>query len=448
MLNISNNSVSKAENFKHLHVLKRVESKRSKRLVKRVSLVVLLLLIIIAFLPWTQNIRTNGKVTTLKPDQRPQSINTVIAGRIEKWYVQEGDLVKKGDTIAFISEVKDNYFDPLLLPRTQDQLTLKESTTDAYDKKASALNQQVMALGSQLNLKLQQAKNKLLQAELKVERDSIAYVVAQMNFKTATNQAGRTDSLFFDGLKSKTDAENRGVKAQQAKSYEMEAKNKWLTSKNEQINSQVEIRNITAKYDTDVAKIQADIFTALSSKYDSESMVAKLENQYANYALRQGMYYILAPQDAYIAKLVTNGLGEVVKEGSPVVHIVPTNYELAVELFVAPIDLPLLKINQEVRIIFDGWPAIVFSGWPNANYGTYSGVVYGIDMYLGLNGKYRVLVKPNPNAAPWPKALRYGGGTNNMILLEDVFIFYEIWRKINGFPPNFYTQENTQKSKK
>jgi hypothetical protein len=38
-----------------------------------------------------------GAVTTLKPNQRPQSIQSVISGRIEKWYVKEGDFVK--DTI-------------------------------------------------------------------------------------------------------------------------------------------------------------------------------------------------------------------------------------------------------------------------------------------------------------------------------------------------------------
>ncbi len=448
MLNISKNSVSKADSFKNLKVLKEVEQKKSKRVVKRISIVSLILIIVIAFLPWTQNIRTNGRVTTLKPDQRPQTINSVIAGRIEKWYVQEGDNVKKGDTIAFISEIKDAYFDPELLKRTKDQVELKESTAESYQNKVNALNQQANALTNQLKLKLQQAKNKVLQAELKVENDSIAFEASRVNYLTATRQANRTDSLFTDGLKSRTDRENKDVKEQQAKAYEIEAKNKWLTSKNELINAKVELSNIKAKYDTDVAKIQSDIFTALSSQFDSEAMVTKLKNQYANYSYRQGMYYILAPQDGYVANLISNGLGETIKEGSPIVNIVPTNYSLAVELFVEPIDLPLINIGQEIRIIFDGWPAIVFSGWPNTSYGTYSGLVYGIDMYIGTNGKYRILVEPNPNEQPWPKALRFGGGTNNMILLEDVFIGYEIWRKINGFPPNFYQPEKHQKVKK
>lgn len=445
MLNISEKSVAKAENFKHLRMLKVVEGKQSRKVVKRISLVTIILLIVIAFLPWTQNIRTDGKVTTLKPDQRPQTINSVIAGKIEQWYVQEGDMVFKGDTIAFISEIKDDYFDPLLLERTKNQLGLKESTANSYNNKVQALNQQAIALTNQLELKLQQAKNKLIQAELKVENDSINYQAASLNYKTAIEQANRMDTLFNDGLKSKTDLENRDVKAQQAKAYEIDARNKWLTSKNELINVKVELSNIKAKYDTDLAKIQADMYTAMSSKYDSDGMVTKLKNQYSNYETRKGMHYILAPQDCYIAKLISNGIGETIKEGSPIVNIVPTNYNLAVELFVEPIDLPLLNVGQEVRIIFDGWPAIVFSGWPNTSYGTYGGIVYGIDMYAGTNGKYRILVAPDPNTEPWPKALRFGSGTNNMILLEDVFIGYEIWRKINGFPPNYYETNSSIK---
>jgi multidrug efflux pump subunit AcrA (membrane-fusion protein) len=57
-------------------------------------------------------------VTTLKPNQRPQSIQSVISGRIENWYVQEGDFVKQ-DTILFISEIKEDYMDPNLVANTE-----------------------------------------------------------------------------------------------------------------------------------------------------------------------------------------------------------------------------------------------------------------------------------------------------------------------------------------
>jgi len=84
--------------------------------------------IVLLFMPWTQNISGSGAVTTLKPDQRPQTIHSAIAGRIEKWYVKEGDYVQKGDTILFISEVKEDYLDPNLMENTKIKWKLKNGT--------------------------------------------------------------------------------------------------------------------------------------------------------------------------------------------------------------------------------------------------------------------------------------------------------------------------------
>lgn len=69
------------------------DSKDRKRII-RIS-IILIILIGFIFLPWTQNIQTTGTVTTLRPEQRPQELNTLIAGKIDKWYVKEGDIVKK-----------------------------------------------------------------------------------------------------------------------------------------------------------------------------------------------------------------------------------------------------------------------------------------------------------------------------------------------------------------
>ena len=95
---------------------------------------------------------------------------------------------------------------------------------------------------------------------------------------------------------------------------------------------------------------------------------------------------------------------------------------------------------------FDGWPAIVFSGWPNTSYGTYGGQIFAIDNFISDNGKYRVLVAPDPKDPPWPEALRVGSGTTNLLLLKEVTIGYELWRKLNGFPPDYY-KTNTSHQK-
>lgn len=438
MLNISKESVTARVEENNFRTLRKVEGRSSRRTFIRFLYIISIVSIILLFLPWTQNIRTSGNVTTLKPDQRPQTINSVIPGRIEKWYVQEGDFVKEGDTIVFLSEIKDKYFDTSLLSRTQDQLDLKSSSVESYKSKVLALNGQRNALEKLRKLKIQQAKNKLLQARLKAQQDSNNYQAAIENYRAASNQFKRMDTLNQEGLKSLTELENRRVKEQKALAYKIETQNKWLASQNEIINAQVELSNIKVKFDSDIAKVNSDIYSTLSTQFDSQGTVTKMMNELSNYSKRNSLYYVLAPQDGYVSSLVYAGIGETIKEGSPLVRIMPTTYQLAVELFVEPIDLPLLQVGQEVRIQFDGWPAVVFSGWPNTSYGTYGGKVYAMDMFLGENGKYRILVEPDTTEHPWPKALMYGGGTNNMILLNDVPIWYELWRKINGFPPDFY----------
>ena len=155
------------------------------------------------------------------------------------------------------------------------------------------------------------------------------------------------------------------------------------------------------------------------------------------------MYYIKAPQSGYINKVLQAGIGETFKEGDKLVGIMPKTYDKAVEIYLAPLDLPLIHKGEKARIQFDGWPAIVFNGWPNASYGTYGGVIIAIETFISPNGKYRVLLAQDPDDESWPDQLRVGSGANAIALLEDVPIWYELWRQLNGFPPNYYQPEIT-----
>lgn len=450
MLNISNNSVKLNIDQAKYSALVLVESKISGRVFLRLLSAFFGMLFILLMLPWTQNIQSRGNVTTMSPDQRPQSIQSIIAGRIEKWYVREGDYVNKGDTILFISETKADYLDPELLNRTQDQLKSKEMAVNSYMEKVKALDAQIDALVQTSQLKLEQAKNKYKQANLKVASDSIYFEASGNNFTTAKTQFERTQGLYEKGLKSLTELENKRVSMQKAEAGFIEAENKLLTSKNEVINAKVELTSIAAQYRDDIAKANSEKYTALSSMYDAEATVTKLQNQFMNYSVRNGMYYITAPQDGFVTKALQSGIGENIKEGAEIVSIMPAKYDLAVEMYVRPIDLPLLQKAEHVRIQFDGWPAIVFSGWPNSSYGTYGGTVFAIDNFISPNGMYRVMVAPDSTEYGWPDALRVGAGTHSMVLLNDVPIWYELWRQINGFPPDYYElgSAETKKDKK
>ena len=159
------------------------------------------------------------------------------------------------------------------------------------------------------------------------------------------------------------------------------------------------------------------------------------------------MRFILAPQNGYINKAIRAGIGETFKEGEQLVGIMPSDYDLAVETYVAPIDLPLIHVGEQIRVQFDGWPAIVFSGWPDASFGTYGGKVVAVETFISPNGKFRVLIAPDETKETWPKNVRVGSGARTIALLNDVPIWYELWRKINGFPPDYYTPKTATTSK-
>jgi len=432
----------------NLSSLQRLEKNHSSNRLRKSIVCILIVLILIMLLPWTQNIRTNGNVVTLRPEQRPQSIQSIIPGRIEKWYVKDGDYVKKGDTILFLSEIKENYLDPNLVGRTEKQLKNKELSVVSYGDKISALDTRIDALIEANKLKLQQAKIKLNQAYLKLKTDSIEFHTAQINARIAEQQYERFEKLYKDNLKSLTELETRKLAFQRAQAAQVSAQQKYLQSANDIMDAKVEYQSIEAKYRDEISKAESDKFATLSSLYDTEVDVIKLQNQAANYSIRNGMYYVLAPQDGLVTKILSSGIGETIKQGESIATIMPENYDLAIEMYVRPMDLPLLQKGQKVRVQFDGWPAIVFSGWPTASFGTFGGKIFAIDQFANEEGNFRVLVAPNIQDKSWPKALRVGGGAKAMILLDDVMIGYELWRKINGFPPNFYHEKKTTKKTK
>lgn len=438
MLNLSPNKIDHKINRGRYASFSLVKDFRAGKIFSRLLVTLFIMFLIILFLPWTQNIRSKGYVTTLTPEQRPQTINSIIAGRIEKWFVREGNYVNKGDTILFISEIKDEYFDPDLLERTEDQILAKELTVNSYMEKVKALDSQIDALIKTKRLKLEQAENYLRQAQLKIQSDSADLEAAEINYKIADEQYDRMVKLNEQGLKSLTDLEARKSKKQEALSKKISAENKLLTTRNELINAEIEITSIENQFRDKLSKAESEKYASLSQMYDAEALVTKMQNQYMNYSVRSGLYYITAPQDGYITKAIRSGLGETIKEGEELISIMPSQYDLAVEMYIKPVDLPLVRIGQPVQFLFDGWPSIVFSGWPNASYGTFAGEVVAIDNFISPNGKYRILVSPDKDDKEWPDGLRVGSGATGLALLEDVPIWYEIWRKLNGFPPNYY----------
>jgi multidrug efflux pump subunit AcrA (membrane-fusion protein) len=408
---------------------------------------VVITLFLFLFLPWTQNIRSKGRVTTLRPEQRPQEINTIIGGRIVNWQVKEGDRVKKGDTLLQLTEVKESYLDPQLVQRTGEQLSAKQRSISFYQSKADAAASQLTALQREQQLKLEQNRNKLEQQTRTIEAAEQDLQAAKNEVSVNERQLQAGQDLFQSGAISLVDLERRKVNYQNALAKKVTAENNLANEKQERVILEIEQNTIRQSFAEKIAKAQGEQMQAFSEAATGEAEAAKLQNLYASYVIRNNMYFILAPQDGQVINARKAGIGEIVKDGERILDIVPDKMQKAVELFVRPVDLPLVNLGQKVRFWFDGFPAIVFSGWPQASYGTFGGVVAAVERNVNTDGKFRILVAEDPEEKPWPAQLRMGAGAQGMALLKDVPIWYELWRNINGFPPDYYQPKSNPPTK-
>lgn len=403
--------------------------------------------VFIMFLPWTQNIKTQGNVSTLYQEQRPQKLNSPIPGRIIKWYVKNGDVVKKGDTILQISEIKDDYLDPLLVERTQEQVQAKKGVRDYYNAKISTTENQIAAISAAKDLKLNQIKIKIAQLQNKLKAEQAELTAVNNELKIAQDQLNRQNKMYEEGLVSLTQLQQRNVSYQNALAKKTSAENKLAQTQQEIAAQNIEQNAVIQEYTEKISKTEGDRFQSMGQVAGSTGDIAKLENQVATYKVRKGLYYILATQDGQITQLTKAGIGEIVKDAETIGIIVPKKIDYIAEIYVKPVDLPLIRENQKVMLTFDGFPAIVFSGWPNSSYGTFSGKIIAIENSISENGLFKAIVAEDKTQKRWPPNMKIGTGASGIAILNDVPIWYEIWRNINGFPPDYY-QVNTQKNEK
>lgn len=403
--------------------------------------------VFIMFLPWTQNIKTQGNVSTLYQEQRPQKLNSPIPGRIIKWYVKNGDVVKKGDTILQISEIKDDYLDPLLVERTQEQVQAKKGVREYYNAKISTTENQIAAISAAKDLKLNQIKIKIAQLQNKLKAEQAELTAVNNELKIAQDQLNRQNKMYEEGLVSLTQLQQRNVSYQNALAKKTSAENKLAQTQQEIAAQNIEQNAVIQEYTEKISKTEGDRFQSMGQVAGSTGDIAKLENQVATYKVRKGLYYILATQDGQITQLTKAGIGEIVKDAETIGIIVPKKIDYIAEIYVKPVDLPLIRENQKVMLTFDGFPAIVFSGWPNSSYGTFSGKIIAIENSISENGLFKAIVAEDKTQKRWPPNMKIGTGASGIAILNDVPIWYEIWRNINGFPPDYY-QVNTQKNEK
>ncbi|MEO9478109.1 MAG: HlyD family efflux transporter periplasmic adaptor subunit [Cyclobacteriaceae bacterium] len=446
MLKISNDDIKNVLDDDQFYSLRTLKTPHLARDLARVLMVLSILVVLGLFLPWQQNIRGSGTLTAFDPAKRPQTIESAIAGRIDSWRIREGQFVTKGDTILTLAEVKEKYFDPNLLQRTLEQIAAKESSIESKVKKKQALENQISALEKGMRIKLTQTKNKLAQARLKVASDSIKYASEQIAYNNSLAIFNRNKLLYEAGNISQNKFNDMESKMQLHKAKLVSAQNQWIQTQSEAAIAEADLAGFEAQYLEKISKSKSDLNNTLADLYDAQGSLSKLKNHYSNLSIRNDQYTIIAPQSGYMVRALKSGLGETIKEGEAVATIMPADTDLCAEMYIKAMDLPFISAGRKVRVQFDGWPSIQFSGWPNASVGTFGGIVRTIDRTDSKAGKFRILVTPDPDEEEWPEQLRVGSGIKGWVMLDNVAVWFELWRNLNGFPPRLYSESEANES--
>jgi hypothetical protein len=310
-----------------------------------------------------------------------------------------------------------------VLPLTRQQQQAKENAIDEKLNKAEALAQQVAQLEQQREFKMQQTRNKLLQYQAEVRQ-------ATLEDSVARDQLRRRERLFRDslGLVSVNDLQTFQIRVQSAAAKLVEKQQMLLIT-------ETDLASIPAEYGEKIAKSRSDRAATLAEVSEGRSDVAKLKDKVGSLTLRNSFYVIEAPQDGYVVRATRAGQGEIVKAGEPIVTVQPARPRKAVEMYVKPMDVALLKPGRHVRVFFDGWPALQISGWPQVAVGTFGAQVAVIDQFPSTDGRFRVLLVPDTtHDEPWPAQLRLGTGVEGWAMLDNVTVGWELWRQLNGFP--------------
>ena len=384
----------------------------------------ILLTIALSFTPWQQSITGNGRSIAFAPLERQQTISAPVDGRVVRWHVSEGSRVKKDDVIV---DVSDN--DPGMIERLRGELR------DARDRQGS-LGDRIAGLEASRENAMAAAESRVGMASERISAAERGLDAAQATLVAARLNLERQEQLVKRGLTAIRSVELARLDNDRAAAELERARNTLNASRQDHQATMSDRQKVESDY-------RALIEDANASRSVASGAVRPIETRLA----RQSTQQIVAPREGVILRLLAQPGSELLKAGQDLAILVPDTTRTVVELWVAGNDMPLLHIGDKVRLQFEGWPAIQFVGWPSVAVGTFGGEIMLIDATDDGTGRFRILAAPDPKDEAWPEAryLRQGVRANGWVLLRQVKLGFEVWRRFNGFPPTTTKQMDLQK---
>lgn len=403
----------------------------ARRIAIGLSVLLFLTIILMAFAPWQQSVTGAGYVVAYAPRERQQVLEAPIKGRIVWWNPElvENARVKEGDLIARISDLDDLYSERLemQLENSQVYFDSAKKVVEATESQVKAYERVRTEIEAAQNAYVEAAKEKVTSAEQKLS-------IAEAAIFQLTEAFGRAKRLEAEG--------NIALeKFQEIERKLLESEGKVREETANVSAARADLRGKESDREAYVHKADADLSYYRGALDKAKGEVAKAEKELREMEskiARQLTQEVKAPFEGYVVQLTANAGSGMVKEGDPLCTMVPYTQERAVQIWLDGNDAPLVEAGRHVRLQFEGWPAIQFAGWPSVAVGTFGGTIVSVDMIDNGKGKFRCQILPDPEEAQkWPEErfLRQGVRANGWVLLEQVPLWFEVWRQLNGFPP-------------
>ncbi|MEM9412002.1 MAG: HlyD family efflux transporter periplasmic adaptor subunit, partial [Planctomycetota bacterium] len=305
-----------------------VQSSRfASRLAKLLLIGLAASILAMAFLPWQQTSRGAGEVVAFVPQERQQTVKATAKGIVKQIAdgLVEGVEVKKGDFLLEIQPFAGDMvqqIDIQLAALNTKQATAEaqvdafqktiDGYTEARDYAVEAAGELVAAAEAKLESKQQEVLGFIageLQARLNYERQKGLW---ERGFKAEKEVEKLRKEL--DVAVAKLESGNREVTALEKT---LEAKRKELEEKRSVAQTKIDYnRAMQAKAEGDIATVQKEKGDLVIKQRELDRLI------------------IHAPRDGTVFRLNVNERGDTVKEGDPLLTIVPQANQKAVELYV------------------------------------------------------------------------------------------------------------------
>lgn len=401
---------------------------RARRTARLLAILFLAFAVACAVSPWQQSVRGDGQVIAFDPSERPVTVEAPTSGVVRRWHVREGQEVEAGQLLV---SVTDN--DPAQLERLRAERDAQRVGVERKEASVVALEASLVAAELAADAKVAAAEAKVESAQQKVRAWERKVDAASAKLDTATRQRDRVEVLGDEGLTSERSRELARLGFAEAEA-DLKAAKAELAGAEADLNSARSDRDETSSGTlSKLSELESKLESARSDVEKQRQELLKLETRLA----RQQTQDVVAPRDGVVLRQLVPEGAEQVKKGDGLLVIVPPRQTPRVSLIVDGNDAALLSEGSPVRLQFEGWPAVQFVGWPSVAVGTFGGLVEFVDAAGDDSGDFRVIVRPDPEDEDWPasRLLRPGVRAHGWVLLKQVPLGFELWRRLNGFPP-------------